>query len=382
MKAPRRLSWWGALLLAGCAESVYQLPSARPARPVAATVAGPDDPGDQAAFRAAEAQCRAGLSPMAVSAAFRAVDAVADALADVCTIGIVRDDPLFWHVWCGADATFRPGHYLSRGSLDCGGARAENAFACIGTILSRHLHGGANPVTGVEVISIGSVDHQPLAEESSFLAEPCPALQESRSLPAGQRWAPPTEAEPPDEAARATVWNVRLSWCRAAFALTQFEAGLPPNVRRTYRLGAVGAGTDWLDRYVDREGRACPTPAGLSGEHLPGQCRDARRVDFFVRIKAQPGQRRAPPCRLPEGMNPESSAAALYCYADCRARAAVGRDPQGFSAPHSRDDLLFGAERRRVPAGWLAKNGSRAPINWPSVRELLHERDAAGESAP
>ncbi|MCA9609624.1 MAG: hypothetical protein KC619_28695, partial [Myxococcales bacterium] len=90
----------------------YPAPPPRSAARLSPTQWGPTDGGDIPAIRRAESQCLARLSPSAVSAAFRAVDQVAEALVDLCSIQIVDDDPLVWHVWCGSDATFQSGTYL------------------------------------------------------------------------------------------------------------------------------------------------------------------------------------------------------------------------------------------------------------------------------
>ncbi|HHH29008.1 MAG TPA: hypothetical protein ENK57_11790, partial [Polyangiaceae bacterium] len=87
------LSALGLVLLGGC-RSAYPVPEPRAVAELSPTHWGRTDGGDIAAVRRAERQCVAGLSPSAVSAAFRAVDQVAEALVDLCSIQIVDDDPL------------------------------------------------------------------------------------------------------------------------------------------------------------------------------------------------------------------------------------------------------------------------------------------------
>jgi hypothetical protein len=66
------------------------------------------------------------------------------------------------------------------------------------------------------------------------------------------------------------------------------------------------------------------------------------------------------------------SGRSLYCYADCQARAAIGRNPQGFSAPRASPDLLFGESSRDAPEGWIGdRSAAGEPVNTSSVRQLL-----------
>src|SRR5690348_10651926 len=97
---------------AGCRQAYPAGPS-RTVAAISPSQFGRTDSGDVPAVRGAERACEAGLSSRAVSAAFRAVDEVADAVSDLCSIEIVDDDPLVWHVWCGSDAMFQSGHYLA-----------------------------------------------------------------------------------------------------------------------------------------------------------------------------------------------------------------------------------------------------------------------------
>jgi hypothetical protein len=362
-----------ALALAGC-RSTYPAPAERTVPRVSPTRWGRTASGDTETIRAAERQCLAGLSPRAVSAAFRAVDEVADALSELCSIDIVGDDPLVWHVWCGSDATFRSGHYLapSDGAVACDGAEADTAFECIGRILARHLLGSgmSEHVEGVEIVSLGSVDRQRVAEESEFVAGPCEDLQEQLRLPEEARWSAPEE--PPDAEARASLWNRRLSWCRAAFSARELREGMASRIGGQYELAAIGAGTDWLDHWRATHRTPCPTSPRVSGERGRGQCRDARRVDLFVRVKAEQGSEAVEACEPPSDLAGGESGRALYCYADCQARAAIGRNPQGFSAPRAPEDLLFGESSRRAPEGWIgARSAGGAPVNTASVRQLL-----------
>lgn len=360
--------------LAGC-RATYPAPEPRTLAAVSSSRWGRTDSGDVATIRRAEQACVAGLSPRAVSAAFQAVDEVAEALVDLCSIRIVNDDPLVWHVWCGSDATFQSGHYLAPGGegVACDGSTAGTAFECIGRILARHLLGAgmSQHVEGVEIVSIGSVDRQRLAEESAFLAEPCTDLQRELALEEGVRWSAP-EAPPSDDE-RSGVWNTRLSWCRAASSAREMRRGMARQIGGSYELAAIGAGTDWLDDWRrSHRGRLCPTSPRASGERGRGQCRDARRVDLFVRVRAQQGQQRAEACRPPSDVPGGDSGQALYCYADCQARAAIGRNPQGFQAPSSPADLLFGESRAEAPAGWIVDGSvSGAAVNTASVRQLL-----------
>jgi len=362
-----------AVLLAGC-RATYPAPAERTVPRVSPTQWGRTASGDTRAIRAAERQCLAELSPRAVSAAFQAVDEVADALSELCSIRIVDDDPLVWHVWCGSDATFRSGHYLapSDGAVACDGSEADTAFECIGRILARHLLGRGmdQHVEGVEIVSIGSVDRQRVAEQSEFLTAPCEDLQAQMALGEGERWAPPEE--PPDADARATEWNRRLSWCRAAFSARELREGMARSIGGSYELAAIGAGTDWLNHWRRTHRTRCPTSPRQSGERGRGQCRDARRVDLFVRVKAEQGTEAVEDCEPPSGLTGGESGEALYCYADCQARAAIGRNPQGFSAPRAPADLLFGASSREAPEGWIGERSSDGtPVNTASVRQLL-----------
>ncbi len=362
-----------ALLVAGC-RATYPAPEARTVRPLRSSNWGRADTGDVSSIQRAERACMAGLSPRAVSAAFQAVDEVAEALVDLCSIEIVGDDPLVWHVWCGSDALFTSGHYLAPadGSVACDGGTARTAFECIGRILARHVLDRAmsQHVEGVEIVSLGSVDRQRLAPDSQFLAEPCPDLQRELGLAEGAQWSAP-ESAPSDEE-RAGVWNRRLSWCRAAFSAREMQRGMSSRVGGDYELAAIGAGTDWLDHWRQARRTPCPTSPAASGERGRGQCRDARRVDLFIRVRAREGTQAAEACRPPSGVPGGPSGEALYCYADCQARAAVGRNSQGFSAPSSAPDLLFGTSRASTPEGWIGERGAGgAPVNTDSVRELL-----------
>lgn len=362
-----------ALVVAGC-RATYPAPEPRTVRPLASSNWGRADTGDVASIQRAERACVAGLSPRAVSAAFQAVDEVAEALVDLCSIEIVGDDPLVWHVWCGSDALFTPGHYLAPadGQVSCDGGTAQTAFECIGRILARHVldRSMSQHVEGVEIVSIGSVDKQRLAPDSQFLTEPCTDLQGELGLAADAQWTAP-EAPPSDEE-RSGAWNQRLSWCRAAFSAREMRRGMSSRVGGDYELAAIGAGTDWLDHWRLMRRTPCPTSAAVSGERGRGQCRDARRVDLFVRVRAREGTQAAESCRPPAGVTGGPSGEALYCYADCQARAAIGRNPQGFSAPSSAPDLLFGQSRATAPEGWIGERSAGGqPVNTASVRELL-----------
>ncbi|MFK7987950.1 MAG: hypothetical protein AB8I08_18165 [Sandaracinaceae bacterium] len=355
----------------GCRQA-YPAPAPRTAPRVGASDWGRTDSGDRPAIQAAEQQCLAGLSPRAVSAAFQAVDEVAEALSEVCSIEIVGDDPLLWHVFCGSDATFQSGHYLAPSDpVACDGAQAGTAFDCIGRILSRHLlsSGMRSYVEGVEIVSIGSVDRQRLAAESAFLQQPCPDLQRQLALAEGARWTAPEEA--PTDEERGPLWNGRLSWCRAAFAATEVQRAMIANVGAEYELAAIGAGTDWLDDYRRQNPRTCPTDASASGESRPGQCRDARRVDLFIRVAAQQGRESVEPCRAPDGLAGGESGRALYCYSDCQARAAIGRNPEGYAAPRAPSNLLFGPSSS-PPNGWIGEaSATGEAVNTGGVRQLL-----------
>lgn len=364
---------WVALLLIAC-RTTYPAPPAREPAPLAASSFGATDSGDAERIRMAENACLSGLSPRAVSAAFQAVDEVAEALVDLCSIGIVNDDPLVWHVWCGSDALFSSGHYLppQGNTVACEGGNASSAFECIGRILGRHLlsRDMSAHVEGVEIVSIGSVDRQRVAAESEFLREPCADLQRELGLGASARFSP-AEGTPSDDD-RAGVWNQRLSWCRAAFSAREMQRGMARQVGASYELGAIGAATDWLDNWRRVRRTPCPTSARASGESGRGQCRDARRVDVFIRVEAREGGRPEEACRPPNEIAGGDSGRALYCLADCQARAAIGRNPQGYQAPRSPSDLLFGTSRAATPEGWLVdRAASGAAVNTASVRQLL-----------
>lgn len=377
MRALPRLPLLVLALLAGCRAS-YPAPETRTVAQVRPSDWGRTDSGDLAAIRQAEQACVAGLSPRAVSAAFQAVDEVAEALVDLCSIGIVNDDPLVWHVWCGSDATFQSGHYLApAGGVACDGETANTAFECIGRILGEHLLGAGmrQHVDGVEIVSVGSVDRQRLAEESAFLSEPCPDLQRELALESDLQWSAPET--PPSDEERSELWNTRLSWCRAASSAREMRRGMARQIGGAYELAAIGAGTDWLDDWRRTHGgRLCPSAPGVTGERGRGQCRDARRVDLFVRVKARQGQRAAESCQPPANVPGGDSGRALYCYADCQARAAIGRNPQGFQTPSSAPDLLFGQSRAEPPAGWIVDGAvSGGPVNTASIRQLLLHED-------
>jgi hypothetical protein len=363
----RRTLFFALAVVAGC-RATYPAPEPRTVAPLGPTQFGAQGAGDVPAVNAAEHACQAGLSSRAVSAAFRAVDEVADAVSELCTIEIVDDDPLVWHVWCGSDALFQSGHYVPPASdVSCEAGRARTAFECIGRILARHLLGQdmAAHVEDVEIVSIGSVDRQRVANDSEFLTDPCVDLQRELGLSEDARWAVP-DGRPSDDERRG-VWNTRLSWCRAAFSAQQLRAGMSRSVGSRYELGAVGAGTDWLSRHAP-----CPTPVSVSGERGRGQCRDARRVDVFVRVRASEGRERPDSCTAPGDLPGEESGRALYCWSDCQAHAAIGRNPSGYRAPSSRDDLLFGGESAQAPRGWIVERAAgNRPINARSVRQLL-----------
>lgn len=360
-----------AIAAGGC-RSTYPVPPPRDAARLSPTSWGRTDSGGRAVIRRAEQQCMAGLSPRAVSAAFQAVDQVADALVDLCSIEIVDDDPLVWHVWCGSDATFRSGHYLAPadGSVPCEGDNASTAFECIGRILATHLLSRemSRHVQGVEIVSIGSVDQQRLAVESEFMTDPCADLQAELGLPSAARWSAPET--PPSDEERAGVWNERLSWCRAAFSGRELRRGMARSVGAHYELAAIGGGSDWLRNYRSTHRAACPTSPQASGERARGQCRDARRVDLFVRVNAEQGTQAAEACSPPSSVPGGESGAALYCYSDCQARAAIGRNQEGYQAPRAPADLLFGASRGDTPEGWIVSTGGR-PVSSASVRQLL-----------
>ncbi len=360
------------IALAGC-RATYPAPEGRTVASLSPSRWARTDTGDIATIRRAEQTCLAGLSPRAVSAAFQAVDEVAEALTNLCSIQIVGDDPLVWHVWCGSDALFQSGHYLAPpdGQVACDGGNASTAFECIGRILARHLldQSMSQYVQGVEIVSVGSVDRQRLAPDSQFLQEPCPDLQSELHLAEGERWSTPEAAPSDDE--RAGLWNGRLSWCRAASSARELQRGMESRLARHYELAAIGAGSDWLDQR-----RRCPTSASQSGERGRGQCRDARRVDLFIRVRAEQGTRAAETCDAPSDVPGGDSGRALYCYADCQARAAVGRNPEGYQAPHSAPDLLFGASRGERPDTWIVdRSAGEAPVNAASVRQLLLRSD-------
>jgi hypothetical protein len=362
-----------ALLSISC-RAPYPAPEVRTIPELRASSYGTSDHGDIESIRRAEQQCLSSLSPRAVSAAFRAVDDVAEALVDLCSIGIVNDDPLVWHVWCGSDALFTSGHFLPPAgeTVPCEGGGARTAFECIGRILARHLLSRemSQHVEGVEIVSIGSVDLQRVAEESEFLRQPCPDLQRELNLGTAMRFGPPERAPSDDE--RAGVWNERLSWCRAAFSAREMQRGMSREIGSNYELAAIGAGSDWLEDWRRSHRTPCPTNARASGESQPGQCRDARRVDLFVRVEAQQGTRAAETCQPPSNVAGGDAGRALWCLADCQARAAIGRNTQGYQAPRSVPDLLFGRSRAQAPEGWLVDRAvSGAAVNTASVRQLL-----------
>lgn len=364
------------VLVGGC-RVTYQAPPPRELPPVESTRRDRTDYGDAPAIRVAERQCLSGLSPRAVASAFRAVDEVAEALLDLCSIGIVDDDPMVWHVWCGSDALFDSGHYLPPDGrmVTCGqGGAADSAFECIGHILGRHLLSEemSEHVEGVEIVTVGSVDREPLAPGTEFLREnPCTNLQEELSLSPDQRWLPPEERPTSEE--RAGIWNRRLSWCRAAYSALEVRRGISGSVRGRLELAAIGSGTDWLDHWrVEHEASGCPTSPEVSGETRATQCRDARRVDLFVRVRAREGSAGAGECEPPNGLPGAGSGQALYCFAECRARAAVGRNPHGYNDPVSPGDLLFTRPPiRDVPRTWIVQSGSHRIANTPSIRRLL-----------
>lgn len=356
------------LLLAGCRET-YPAPEGRTVAALSPSRWGRTDTGDLETIRRAEQTCLAGLSPRAVSAAFQAVDEVADALTNLCSIQIVDDDPLVWHVWCGSDALFQSGHYLPPpdNQVACDGGTASTAFECIGRILARHLldRSMSQYVEGVEIVSVGSVDRQRLAPDSQFLQEPCPDLQRALGLSADRQWSAPES--PPTDEERSGVWNQRLSWCRAASSARELQRGMSSQIGSQYALAAIGAGSDWLDQR-----RACPTPPRVSGERGRGQCRDARRVDLFIRVRAEQGTQAAATCQSPPDLPGGASAQALYCLSDCQARAAVGRNTEGYQAPRSAPDLLFGPTSAEAPPQWIVDRGTGGePVNTASVRQLL-----------
>jgi len=363
------------LLLTAC-RAPYPAPAPRTPAQLSPTSWGRTDEGDMPTIRRAERQCLAGLSPRAVSAAFQAVDEVAEALVDLCSIQIVDDDPLVWHVWCGSDATFQSGHYLAadREDVACMGGDADTAFECIGRILAEHLleREMAQHVSGVEIVSIGSVDEQRLREGTEFLSDACVDLQRELSLEEARRWEAPSEEAPPTADERAGLWNRRLSWCRAAFAGRELRRGMSRAIGGNYELAPIGAGADWLTSWRRQHGRPCPTPASVSGERGRGQCRDARRVDLYVRVRAEQGTQAAEACAPPGDLTGGEAGQALYCYADCQARAATGRNPQGFSAPSAPGDLLYADSPGAPPSGWIVGRGlGGRSVNTPSVRRLL-----------
>jgi hypothetical protein len=362
-----------ALVLSAC-RTTYPAPEGRSVPSLGPSSWGRTDDGDVTAIQRAEQACLSGLSPRAVSAAFQAVDEVAEALVDLCSIRIVNDDPLLWHVWCGSDALFTSGHYLAPADagVACENGTAPNAFECIGRILARHLlsRSMSQHVEGVEIVAIGSVDRQRVAAESEFLREPCADLQRELGLAESMRWSAAENA--PSEDDRSGVWNQRLSWCRAAFSGRALQRGMSREVGSNYELAAIGAGTDWLDQWRRTHRTGCPTLPRQSGERARGQCADARRVDLFIRVEAQQGTRAAETCDAPASLSGGPSGRALYCYADCQARAAIGRNPQGYQAPHSAADLLFGNSRTPAPEDWIVdRAASGVAVNSGSVRQLL-----------
>jgi hypothetical protein len=375
--------WWRTialltLVVTSCRET-YVAPPPRELPPVGPTRRGTTDPGDAPTIRVAEQRCLSGLSPRAVASAFRAVDEVADALLDLCSIGIVDDDPLVWHVWCGSDALFRSGHYLpaEARSVPCGGESASSAFECIGRIMGRHLLSAemSEHVEAVEIVTVGSVDREPLAPSAAFLMEnPCSDLQAELGLSGELRWTTP-EGRPGHEE-RAGLWNQRLSWCRAASSALQLRRGMSGAARGRLDLSAIGAGMDWLDDWrATHADQRCPTPPEVSGESRPTQCRDARRVDLFVRVRAREGTAGAGECSPPRSLPGGASGQALYCYSECRARAAVGRNPHGYRVPESPADLLFTRPPvLEAPRDWIVQSTAPRIANTPSVRRLLLRR--------
>ncbi|MGF1468151.1 MAG: hypothetical protein ACFCGT_18685 [Sandaracinaceae bacterium] len=375
--APASLAAVAAVAIA-CGPGAYPAPAGRELPALSPTTWGRTDSGDEPAIRRAEERCRAGRDDRAVGAAFRAVDAVAEALVDLCEVEIVGDDPLAWHVWCGSDATFAEGTYRApEDAAACGDGTRASAFACIGRILGRSVLPPElrDHIQGVEIVALGSVDRQRLAEDSVFLADPCLELQRRMDVPQRERWEPP-EAPSGDE--RGGIWNHRLSWCRAAYAATELRGGLlgvlPVSVRldEGSPLRAIGAGTDWLDAWrAQHPERGCPTPPSVSGERGRGQCRDARRVDVFLRVRAEAGTTRPASCAAPAGHPGGRPGEALYCYADCQSRAATGRNPEGYRPPRARPDLLYGTSAGAAPPGWVLDQETASAVNLASVRRLL-----------
>lgn len=352
-----------ALLALGC-RAPYPAPEGRTLPSVGSSRWGRTDSGDRPAIQRAEQACLAGLSPRAVSVAFQAVDEVAQALVDLCSIELVGEDPLVWHVWCGSDALFQSGHYLARADrpVPCDGGTSRTAFECIGRIVARHLLPPSmrEHVEGVEIVSLGSVDRERVGQESAFLGEPCTDLQRELGLASGLQWSVP-EA-PPGDQERAQVWNRRLSWCRAAFSARELQRGMAGQIAGQFTLAAIGAGVDWLDHH-----RRCP-----SREPRPGQCQEARRVDLYIRVGARQASGGPQRCQAPASVTGGDSGRALYCYADCQARAATGRNVEGYQPPRSAPDILFGASRSAAPEGWIVDRSSGGgPVNTASVRQLF-----------
>jgi hypothetical protein len=367
------------LVLVGCgAAPPYPAPPPRSVPQLSPTSFGPRDDGDAPAMREAERSCRAELSPSMVSASFRAVDRLAEVLVEYCSISLVEDDPLLWHLDCRSDATFASGSFRPPNAdpIACGDGRAANAFECIGrlmadTLLDRSIR---RDLGTIEIVAVGSVDLEPVGlpregdpEAGTFVRDPCPELQQEVRV--AEPWAPfdPEAGEdPPDLRARSGVWNTRLSWCRAAFASQGLRRGLSQEVGGDYRLAAVGAGTDWLDSWRRRHrGRLCPSPSDDRRE-----CADARRVDLYVRIDARQGRAAPRRCEPPEGLPGQEPGESLYCYVDCQTRRSIGRDPQGVATPPSRSDRLFGGASA-LPAAWIGPRPTRPPLNGASVRQLL-----------
>jgi hypothetical protein len=353
-----------ALSALGC-RAPYPVPDGRTLPNVSSTRWGRTDPGDRPAIERAEQACLAQLSPRAVSVAFQAVDDVAQAVVDHCSIELVGDDPLLWHVWCGSDALFDSSHYLppaGRPAITCEGGTARTAFECIGRIMARHLLPPSmrEHVEGVEIVALGSVDRERVAETSPFLPEPCTDLQRELGLAEGVQWSAPQG--PPTPADRAQVWNQRLSWCRAAFSARELQRGMATQIGGNYTMGAIGAGTDWLEQ----RGRCPSTP------RRPGECQEARRVDLYVRVNARQGPGGPQRCQPPGDVAGGESGRALYCYADCQARAATGRNVEGYRPPRRAADILFGPSPSAPPTGWIVdRSTSGGPVNTASVRQLF-----------
>jgi hypothetical protein len=353
-----------ALISLGC-RAPYPAPEARTLPRVSSTRWGRTDSGDRPAIERAEQACLAGLSPRAVSVAFQAVDEVAQAVVDHCSIELVGDDPLLWHVWCGADALFDTGTFLppaGRDPVACDGGTARTAFECIGRIVARHLLPSSmrEHVEGVEIVALGSVDRERVAPDSRFLTEPCADLQQQLELDASRQWSAPET--PPTDVERGTLWNQRLSWCRAAFSARELQRGMATQIGGRYTLAAIGTGSDWLEQ----RGRCPSTP------RRQNECQEARRVDLYVRVNARQSPTAPQRCQPPANVAGGESGRALYCYADCQARAATGRNVEGYHAPPSPSDTLFGPSPSPPPGGWIVDRSSAGgPVNTTSVRQLF-----------